>query len=110
MAIKHVRQYYNQVCDQYLSLQKEIQELQEEAEKGLIEPERIDQMKAFIEPLKNNYMTLSWIMYLLNMPNRKEKQKAYQKRLDKFTKNLNANFDKESIVKENQKIIEGVNH
>lgn len=109
MAIKHVKEYYNQVCDQYVELQKEILDFQKEAEEGLVEPERIDQMKKFLEPLKNNYMTLSWIMYLLNMPARENKRKGYERRTSKFTSKLDPKFSKESIIKQNEEVLKSIN-
>lgn len=59
MAVKHVREYYNQVESQYNEMVKEIKDFEKEAEQGLIEPERLDQIKESIKPLMNNYQTLS---------------------------------------------------
>ena len=89
-------------------MNEELKEFQKEVETGLIEPERLDNLKAVIEPLKNNYMTLSWIMYLLNKPQRDKKDKAYQKRTKKFTDSLDKNFDKESILKQNEEVIKSI--
>lgn len=106
MAVKHIKEYYNKVCDQYIDMQNELKDFQSEVEKGLVEPERLDTLKALIEPIKNNYMTISWIMYLLNMPNRDSKKRAYEKRSEKFIKNLDPNFNEEGIIKENESYIE----
>ena len=59
MAVKDVREYYNQVESQYNEMVKEIKDFEKEAEQGLIEPERLDQIKESIKPLMNNYQTLS---------------------------------------------------
>ena len=110
MAVKHIREYYNQVCDQYMQMQDEIKDFQQEAEKGLIEPERLEQIKKTIEPLKNNYMTLSWIMYLLNKPQRESKEKAYEMRNKKFLKTLDKRFNQEGIIAENDEVIKKINY
>ena len=108
MAVKHVKEYYEHVCNQYLQMNEELRDFQKEVENGLIPPERIDNLKAVIEPLKNNYMTLSWIMFLLNKPQRDSKDKSYQKRTKKFTDPLDKNFDKESILKQNDGVIKSI--
>jgi hypothetical protein len=53
-------------------------------------------------------MTLSWIMYLLNQPNRDSKERAYQKRNKKFIESLDKNFNKEAIMKQNDEVIKSI--
>lgn len=108
MAVKHVKEYYDQVCNQYIEMNQEIREFQKEVEEGLIEPERIDNLKKVIEPLKNNYMTLSWIMYLLNKPQKDSKGKSYERRTKKFRESLDKSFDKKSILKQNEDVIKSI--
>lgn len=108
MAVKHIKEYYEQVCDQYVQMNEELRDFQKEIENGLVEPERIENLKSLIEPLKNNYMTLSWIMYLLNLPQRKGKEKAYERRNRKFIESLDKNFNKSSIIKQNEDVIKRV--
>ena len=108
MAVKHIKEYYEQVCEQYVQMNEELRDFQKEVENGLVEPERLENLKKMIEPLKNNYMTLSWIMYLLNQPNRDSKERAYQKRNRKFLESLDRNFNKESIMKQNDEVIKSI--
>lgn len=108
MAVKHIKEYYEQVCEQYVQMNEELRDFQKEVENGLVEPERLDNLKKIIEPLKNNYMTLSWIMYLLNQPNRDSKERVYQKRNKKLIESLDKNFNKESIMKQNDEVIKSI--
>jgi hypothetical protein len=108
MAIKHVKEYYENVCNQYIQMNEELRDFQKEIEEGLVEPERIDNLKAIIEPLKNNYMTLSWIMYLLNKPQRNSKEKAYQKRSKKLTESLDNRFNQDGILNQNDDVIKSI--
>lgn len=108
MAIKHIIEYYNQVCDQYMQMQEELIDFQKEVENGLVEPERIDNLKSIIEPLKNNYMTLSWIMYLLNKPQRDSKERPYEKRNKKLLASLDKKFNKEAIIEANEEVIKNI--
>lgn len=79
MSVKHLKEYYQKVCDQYNEMVNDLQELEEYAKTNMVEPERLEQYKQTIAPIKENYLTLSYIMFLLNQPNRKEKQEKYNK-------------------------------
>lgn len=105
MAVKHVREYYDDVCNQYVAMMHEIRDFEEEANKGLFPPERLDEIKKMIEPLKANYETLSWIIFLLNQPNRKSKQKGYEIRNKKFIESFNKARTKAGVIKENEEVI-----
>ena len=108
MAVRHIKEYYEQVCSQYIQMNEELKDFQKEVENGLVEPERIENLKKMIEPLKNNYMTLSWIMYLLNQPQRDSKERPYQKRTKKFTESLDKKFNKDGILKQNEEVIKSI--
>ena len=108
MAVRHIKEYFEQVEDQYHEMLEEIRDFEKEAEKGLIQPERLDAIKETIKPLMNNYQTLSWIMFLLNKPNRKQKEKGYEQRNKKLLKSLNPKFSKEGILKENEATIQNL--
>ena len=101
MSKKDVDAYYKQMCLDYGELVENLKEMETLVSKELISPDRIDELKKVIEPIKNNYMRISYIMYLLDMPNRKEKKKKYMK-----AKNQDATYSLESIHKENTKILE----
>jgi len=75
MSKKHVEDYFNQICDDYHELVSTLNELQEQCETTVVPPEKIENLKHIIEPIKDNYERISYIMFLLNMPNKKEKKK-----------------------------------
>ena len=109
MAIKHVVKYYNEICDQYKQMLDEIRDFEEEATKGLIEPERLDKIKEDIKPMKDNYERWSYMMFLLNLPTRKEKQKRYERQNKKFLKAISNTNKIDAIIEENNKSIESIN-
>lgn len=82
MSKKHVEEYFKVIADQYSEMIDLLKELEQQYETNIIEPERLDKIKESIIPLKTNYQRISYIMYLLNMPNKKEKQKKYIKALE----------------------------
>ena len=106
MSVKDVKEYYNQVCDQYHDMLNEIRDFEEEAKKGLIEPERLDQIKETITPLMNNYQTLSYIMFLLNKPVRKSKYKRYEERNKKFLQSIEEKNSKKGVLDTNNQTID----
>ena len=65
-------------------------------------------MKKMIEPLKNNYMTLSYIMFLFNKPKRKKKEKKYIQQNKKLLNNIPEKNTKEGIIKENKEVISSI--
>ena len=81
MSKKHFDEYFNSVVNDYKEMVDTIHELELECSQGLVDPDRVEQMKALVEPIKQNYMTLSWVMFLLNKPNKKKKEKKYNKML-----------------------------
>lgn len=106
MAVRHIKEYYNKVSDQYLEMVENLKDFQKEAEEGLVSPEQLENIEAMIEPLKNNYMTLSWIMYLLKLPNKEERKKSYNKKNEKFLKTFDMDFSEQGVLDSDNKILD----
>ena len=103
MSKKHVVNYYNTVCEQYHQFIEELEDFEEACAKGMVSPEIIENAKQTIEPLKINWETLNYIMYLLNKPNKKKKESRYTKANEKKMQNMRT--DKE-VIQENSACIE----
>ena len=67
MAYKHIKEYYDKICEQYLEMKDEIRDFEIEAQNNIMEPERLDMIKEQIKPLMDNYERWSYMMYLLNL-------------------------------------------
>lgn len=106
MAVKHILDYYKSVEAQYIEMLNDLKEMEEEVNNKVLPPEALDNIKTMIEPLKNNYMTLSWVMFLLNQPNRDSKKNKYIRQSKKFTSTLDPEKSKDGIIKENEKVLE----
>ena len=105
MAKRHVVDYFNKVADQYHEMLNELKDFEDECNKGLVEPEIFDNFKKIIEPLKNNYMTWSYVMYLLNLPNRESKVKIIKRRENKkLVPNCNSIEENENVLKSLKKL------
>lgn len=108
MSIKHVEEYYNQICKQYQEMLQDIQDIEKECAEGIVEPERIDRLKDQIAPIKINYERWSYIMFLLHQPNRTSKIKKYQKQNARLLENLSKENSLESVLKENETAIKSI--
>lgn len=60
-----------------------LHDLEDLVSQNIVSQEKVDNIKESLETIKTNYMRWSWIMHLLNLPNRKNKQKKYNKQFSK---------------------------
>lgn len=108
MSLKDIKNYYDQICDQYNEMIGDIKDLEREAEQGLIEPERVDRLKEQVAPIKQNYERWAYMMFLLNQPSRKEKVKKYQKQNAKLIAHLSKQNSIEAVIEENKEALKHV--
>ena len=108
MAKRHVDEYFNHIVSDYKEMLDTLHDLEKECNEGLVSPDNLEQMKQMIIPLKNNYMTISWIMYLLNMPNKEKKRRKYEQVQLPIMNEIDPNKERtlESITEEDKEIIE----
>ena len=105
MSVKDVRDYYDKISEDYHELVLTLKELEEEYNNNLVSPEALENLKKQIEPIKTNFRTISYIIYLLNQPTRKNKQSRYKnqnKRLLRDSRTL------EEVRKENKDVLSGI--
>lgn len=74
MAKKHLNLYYLQCQNDYLEMIDNLKEFKELASTGKISPEDYNQMLREVELVKSNYERISYIMMLLNKPQRDSKE------------------------------------
>lgn len=108
MARKDFDDYYNKITSQFQQLNAVFEDMNREVENGMVEPERIEQLKLTIEPIKTSYHTLTYIKYLLDKPSRKSKHTRYdgqnKKRLE-----LSKGYHSSDYINRNKKILETLN-
>lgn len=107
MSVKHFKKYYNEVCNQYMEMIDDLKEFEQMASNNIIEPERLESIKQEMIPLKSNYQTLSYISYLLNLPNKKDKQKKYE-RVNKHLLKISKGKQEKDIINENNKTLNNI--
>ena len=76
MAKRHVVQYYLEIENQYLEMLSNMKEFRDLLAENKISQEEFVSATKEIETIKANYERISYIMFLLNKPNRKDKNEA----------------------------------
>ena len=71
MAIKQVKNYYKQVEKMYLELLSDLKEMEEDFKNNECTEEELQNLLIPVRGIEENYKRLSYIMYLLYQPNRK---------------------------------------
>lgn len=102
MSVKAVRKYYDQICEQYHEMIELIHDLEKEVEQELVEPERVERLKEQVAPIKANYERWTYMMFLLNQPQRKSKQEKYNKQQSKVLATLDKSNSLEAVIEENK--------
>ena len=77
MAVKDVRNYYYTMLAQYLEEKQNLEDFAEALKNGQITEDQMQEVMSTVADLEANYHRLSYIMYLLDMPNRPEKKPGY---------------------------------
>ena len=106
MSVKAVNEAYNQICEQYAEMLENIKDLEKEASEGIVEPERVENLREQIEPIKRNYERWTYMMYLLHQPERKSKHARYASQNRALLKKLNSQNSIEVTIKENREALD----
>lgn len=102
MSQKDVIKYYNEVVESYKDMLENLKDIEEEMKESLVTPEQVEQMKRMAQPIVNNYKTLSYIIFLLNRPTKKEKFNRYEKQNKKLLENCRT---REEVLNENKEAL-----
>ena len=111
MSKKHVEEYYLRMLSDYTELKNVLDELQHNPvlEDNIpVYMSQLDEIKHKVELLEANYKRLSYVMFLLNQPNKKKKKAGYLRREHKKLEDIPEEHRKEYVEKENSKIIEDI--
>lgn len=107
MAKRHVVQYYLEIENQYLEMLSNMQEFKDLLSENKISQEEFLQAVEEVEVIKANYERISYIMFLLNKPNRKTKDeidlaKSWYKALSHASKEalMDENRDALCVIKD----------
>ena len=75
MAIRDVKDYYFKMLSQYMEMKADLPDFEQALKDGFITEEQMQAAFDEVDRVQQNYERLSYIMYLLNLPNREAKRK-----------------------------------
>ena len=104
MSIKHVKTYYHQQSNQYMQMLNTVKELQKMANNGEYSNEQLASIQQLIAKLKENMDRISYIVYLLQLPNRSKKEKKFRE-ANKELEEAMSDFNDVSVEEENSNIL-----
>ena len=110
MSKRHVKDYYMKTLADYTEMKTLLDELQKDVteDTASVLLESIEGIKSQVKLLEANYKRLSYIMFLLDMPNKKSKEDRYIKREQRRLKEIPEEHRQESVEKENSEILDNI--
>lgn len=79
MALKHVKEYFIEVQNQYFEMLKDVSDFDKALKAGEVEQEQFDQAQEILNRVKDNYERLAFILHLFEKPRRDKKHAKYNK-------------------------------
>ena len=107
MAVKDVKEYYFKLIAQKAELEADLADFEEALKNGFITEEQMQAAKDELVPYQINLDRLTYIMYLLELPNRKAKKAKFAKQNKKILDELEKrNADEQSVISENKSALD----
>ena len=108
MAKKHVIDYYVEQQAAYMQMLEDVAEIEKLYKEGKMDYERYselrDRLVPQIEELKAPYELLTYVLFLLDIPNRPRKGKKYLAQNKMYFAYLNK-YSKENMIAESQDVL-----
>ena len=107
MAAKDVKEYYFKLIAQKAELEADLADFEEALKNGFITEDQMQAAKDELIPYQINLDRLTYIMYLLELPNRKTKKAKFAKQNKKILDELEKrNADEQSVISENKSALD----
>ena len=107
MAVKDVKEYYFKLIAQKAELEADLTDFEEALKNGFITEEQMQAAKDELIPYQINLDRLTYIMYLLELPNRKAKKAKFAKQNKKILNELEKRkADEQSVIAENKSALD----
>lgn len=107
MAVKDVKEYYFKLIAQKAELEADLADFEEALKNGFITEEQMQAAKDELVPYQINLDRLTYIMYLLELPNRKTKKAKFAKQNKKILDELGKRkADEQSVIAENKSALD----
>lgn len=109
MAIKDFKEYFYQVQAQYVEMKDDLKDFDQALQDGHITQDQMNGVLEDVKALEQNYTRLVYVMYLLNMPNRKSKKPGYARMHKKeFDKLDRQQATAQKVIDENERALKRI--
>ena len=107
MAARDVKEYYFKLIAQKAELEADLADFEEALKNGFITEEQMQAAKDELIPYQINLDRLTYIVYLLELPNRKAKKAKFANQNKKILNELEKrNADEQSVIAENKSALD----
>ena len=107
MAAKDVKEYYFKLIAQKAELEADLADFEEALKNGFITEDQMQAAKDELIPYQINLDRLTYIVYLLELPNRKTKKAKFAKQNKKILDELEKrNANEQSVISENKSALD----
>ena len=107
MAARDVKEYYFKLIAQKAELEADLADFEEALKTGFITEEQMQAAKDELIPYQINLDRITYIIYLLELPNRKAKKAKFAKQNKKILDELGKrNADEQSVIAENKSALD----
>ena len=107
MAARDVKEYYFKLIAQKAELEADLADFEEALKNGFITEEQMQAAKDELIPYQINLDRLTYIVYLLELPNRKTKKAKFAKQNKKIIDELERRkADEQSVIYENKSALD----
>ena len=108
MARKHFEEYYKKIKIQYHELLSLVKEAGQLTGENAVDPQTIKNLEMVLQPVKNSYMSLAYVEYLLNLPKNKKVEERNRRQFESKLRSIDPKFLGDSTIKENEKSLSDV--
>ena len=107
MAARDVKEYYFKLIAQKAELEADLADFEEALKNGFITEEQMQAAKDELIPYQINLDRITYIIYLLELPNRKTKKAKFANQNKKILNELEKrNADEQSVISENKSALD----
>ena len=107
MAARDVKEYYFKLIAQKAELEADLADFEDALKNGFITEEQMQAAKDELVPYQINLDRLTYIMYLLELPNKKAKKAKFANQNKKILDELEKrNADEQSVISENKSALD----
>ena len=107
MAVRDVKEYYYKLLVQSAEMKADLEDFKKALEAGYITEDKLAEVKEQVNVIEANFERVGYIMYLLEMPNKKDKKAKWKRQNTKVSNHFaDVKADEQAVFDENKSAID----